>query len=89
MGFGREVNDDVRGFDQRRGHWSVRDITVHKRVARIAGQVLQRFQPSCVGQFVQVGNVPVRMRGERMADEVASNKPAPPVTRTFVIYPSA
>jgi hypothetical protein len=47
---------------------------VHERVARVVDDVVQVFLAAGVGQLVEIGDVPIRVRVERVADEVAADE---------------
>ncbi len=71
---GREVDDDVGGFDQGGGHRGVRDVAVDERVPRVAHEIAQRLHAPGVRELVQVGDAPVGMLRQRVPDEVAADE---------------
>ena len=73
---GGEVDDVVGGLDQRRGDGGVGDVAVDEGVPRVVDRRSRRFsQPARVGQLVERRDVPVGVRGDRVADEVAADEP--------------
>ena len=74
MRLGREVHDDLGRAHERRGDRRVGDVAVDEAMARAVDHVAQVLEPAGVGQLVERGDVPVRMRCVRPADEVGSDE---------------
>ena len=47
---------------------------MHERVARVVHHVVQVFLAAGIGQLVEIGDVPVGVRLQRVADEVAADE---------------
>ena len=75
---GREVDDDLRPPHQRPGDGGVGDVAMHEAVARVVVEVGQVLAPPRVGQRVEGGDAPVRVRVERVVDEVAPDEAGAP-----------
>jgi hypothetical protein len=69
------MHDDVRRLDERRGNAAVRDVSAHEAVTRVIDEIFHRLHAAGVRQFVERRDGPVRVRLERMADEVAADEP--------------
>src|SRR5262245_23799267 len=74
MSLSREMNDDVRSFDQRCAHRGIANVAVHELMARMRHHILQVLAPPGVCQFIERGDTPVSARLERVADEIAANE---------------
>ena len=71
---GGEVDDVVGRLDQRRRDGRVGDVAVHEGVARVRRDAVQVLAAARVGELVERRHVPVGVRGERMAHEVAADE---------------
>ena len=71
---GGKMDDVIRGFDQRAGRRSIENVAMHERVPRVVHHVVQVFPAAGISQLVEIGDVPVRMRVQRVAHEVAADK---------------
>jgi hypothetical protein len=68
--YGIRIRD--RGIDGSR----ITNVTFDEPVSLVVFQVTQVVPVTCICQFVKVGHMPVRVRLERMPDEVAADKAA-------------
>ncbi len=72
---GGEVHDDVRLLDERSAHRRVGDVAVHEDVPRAVHHVVEVLAAPGVGELVECGDSPVRVRRQRVAHEVAADEP--------------
>ena len=60
---------------------------MHERVARIVHHVVQVLLAPGIGQLVERGDVPVGMRLQRVADEVAADEPGAAGDENCIVLP--